>query len=183
MVFKRRGTHYSLLAKSLHWLTAVLVIGLFALGLWMDGLSYSHPWYHKAPSLHMSFGIVLFLIVMIRIGYRAFTHYPEPLQSHKTWERVSAAWAHGVLYLCLLGMIVSGYLIATAEGDGIMVFDIFELPALFENIESLEDIVAEIHELLAFFIIGVATIHGAAALKHHFLDKDSTLKRMLPGSK
>ena len=90
-----------------------------------------------------------------------------------------APWAHGLLYVLLILVMISGYLISTAEGRPIEVFDWFAVPATLSGIEHQEDIAGEIHELLAFALIGLSLFHAGAAFKHHFHDRDATLRRML----
>jgi cytochrome b561 len=86
---------------------------------------------------------------------------------------------HKALYALLFTVMISGYLISTADGRAISVFNIFELPALPWSIENQEDIAGDIHFWLACFLVGFASLHALAALKHHFIEKDHTLKRML----
>ena len=76
-------------------------------------------------------------------------------------------------------IIISGYFISTADGRGIEVFSLFEIPGFGSFIENQEDIAGEIHKWLAYTLIGLSLLHGFAALKHHFVDKDDTLNRMI----
>ena len=86
---------------------------------------------------------------------------------------------HGLLYLMLIVLFISGYLISTADGHSIDVFNWFSVPGFGSFVENQEDIAGEIHEIIAFGIIGLAVLHALAALKHHFLDRDNTLSRMI----
>lgn len=179
MQLKNTSSSYGMLAILLHWLTALGVIFLFCLGLWMDGLDYYHEYYRIAPHIHKSVGVLLICLVLFRFVWRQFNTQPKPLVTHKSWEVILARLVHYIFYLMLLCMLVSGYLITTAEGKGLDVFTWFTLPATVTGIANLEDIAGEIHELLAFTLIGLVSLHSLAALKHHFIDKDSTLKRMI----
>lgn len=159
------------------------VIGLFALGLWMDSLDYYDKFYREAPHIHKSVGVLLIVLVAFRFIWRQISVQPQPLSTHKRWEVVLAKIVHYVFYFILLCMLISGYLITTAEGDSLEVFNWFSLPSVIDTIPNLEDYAGEIHETLAFTLIGLVIVHALAALKHHFLDKDSTLKRMIfPGT-
>ena len=89
-----------------------------------------------------------------------------------------AKLAHGVLYILLISMFFSGYLIATAKGQPMSFFGL-PIPAVITGIDNLEDIAADFHEKIAFAIVIIAIIHGLGSVKHHFIDKDTTLKRML----
>ena len=174
---------YGLAARVFHWITALVVIGLFTLGLWMVDLTYYSEWYKTAPDIHRSIGLLLAILVLTRIIWRFMNLQPEPLSTHKAWEIKSAHLAHWLLYVALFAMFITGYLISTAKGKPVEVFNWFSIPALVTGeqlgIENLEDKVGEVHELIAYFLIGTASIHALAALKHHFVDKDSTLLRML----
>jgi len=172
------ATRYNLLTIFLHWITALAVVGLFALGLWMDGLGYYDAWYQKAPHIHRSIGLLLAGLIILRLIWRQVTTLPAPLDNHKPWERLSAKATHWLLYGLLLLIFVSGYLISTAKGKPIEVFNWFSVPSLISGVDNLEDLSGEIHELAAFSVIGLTLLHAAAALKHHFIDRDRTLLRM-----
>jgi cytochrome b561 len=164
---------------TLHWLSALLVFGLYVLGWWMVDLDYYSSWYRNAPFWHKSFGLLLLLLVLVRLGSRLFCRAPQALSSHRRWERLSALVAHALLYLLLLVVAVSGYLISSADGRGISVFGLVTVPALVQDIDNLEDVAGEIHELSTDALVILALLHALAGLKHHFVDRDATLTRML----
>lgn len=174
---------YGLMAIICHWLTAVAVVGLFILGLWMTDLNYYSPWYQKGPDIHRSVGILLALLVIWRLVWRMLNRQPVHLPNHKKWERILARLTHLVLYVLLFAMFISGYLITTAEGQALSVFNWFQIPAATTGteigVDNLEDVAGDVHEVLAFTLIALASIHALAAIKHHVIDKDSTLLRML----
>lgn len=176
-MLKNTQQGYGVVSIGLHWLTAAAVFTLFPLGLWMVGLDYYDAWYHKAPDLHKSIGILLFMVIALRLCWRWLNPRPEPIGN--ALEKRLAGLAHRVLYLLMLMLIASGYLISTAEGAPIDVFGWFKVPAILHGLEGQADIAGEIHELLAFTLIGLVAIHAAAALKHHYIDRDRTLSRML----
>jgi cytochrome b561 len=168
---------YGLVSISLHWLAAILVTGLFILGLWMVELTYYHHWYQRAPDIHKSIGVLLFAVMLVRLFWRYGNPVPEATGS--SLERTVAPRAHQLLYVILFAQMLSGYLISTADGRGIEVFGLFTLPATLHGLDKQEDIAGDIHELLAFTLIILALLHALAALKHHFFDHDQTLLRML----
>lgn len=178
-MLRNSTTNYGLVAIALHWLVAAAVIGLFGLGLWMTGLDYYDTWYKLGPELHKGIGILLFGAVALRLVWRLLDPPPQPERTHAPWERRLAGIAHFLLYALLFAVMVAGYLISTADGRPISVFGLFEVPATLSGLPEQEDIAGEIHEWLAFALIGVAALHALAALKHHFIDRDRTLKRML----
>jgi cytochrome b561 len=179
MQLKNSTTRHGLIAIALHWLVALTVFSLFGLGLWMTGLDYYHSWYKQGPWLHKSIGILLFLVVMFRLCWRIFTPPPVALSSHKSWEIKLAHMAHLLIYVLLLTIMLSGYLISTADNRAIEVFGWFEIPASITSIPDQEDIAGWVHLILASLLIGLVSLHAAAALKHHFVDRDRTLMRML----
>ena len=163
----------------LHWLVALAVFGLFALGLWMTGLDYYHPWYKQGPDIHRAVGILLLLVIGLRITWRTLNPAPAALPGHRRWELMLAGAAHALLLLLPLLLIVSGYLISTADGRSVSVFGWFEVPALLAGFDQQEEIMGNIHAFLAWCLVGVAALHALGALKHHFIDRDITLTRML----
>lgn len=162
---------------ALHWLTAAAVLFLFPLGLWMVELDYYDSWYHRAPELHKSLGILLAAVVGLRLVWRWSNPHPRPLGT--ALENRLATAAHWLLYLLLIALLASGYLISTAEGHPIEVFGWFSVPATLHGLPRQADVAGEIHEFLAFALIALVALHAGAALKHHFINRDRTLRRML----
>ncbi|PIE43912.1 MAG: cytochrome B [Gammaproteobacteria bacterium] len=179
MNLKNTRDCYGIVAILVHWLTALVVFGLFAMGLWMTDLSYYDPWYRTAPHYHKSVGILLALLFGFRIIWRLINIQPELPASVSIWEKHLATVVHVGIYGLFLLLATSGYLISTADGRSIEVFNWFEVPATITAIENQEDIAGDIHRYMAFALLGLTVLHALAALKHHFLDRDSTLKRMI----
>ena len=163
----------------LHWVTAVVVVGLFGLGLWMVDLGYYHAWYTQAPFIHKSIGLLLFAATLLRLVWRGINVTPNPLLNHTPFEIGAAKVAHLLLYLLLFSVMISGFLISTADGRAVEVFGWFEVPAVVSGLEGQADIAGKIHYVLAITLISLATLHALAAIKHHIIDKDRTLLRML----
>ncbi|TQV89254.1 cytochrome b [Aliikangiella coralliicola] len=178
-MLKNTPNSYGTLGKTFHWLSAVIVIGLFALGWWMVDLTYYSEWYQTAPFYHESFGILFAILLISRFIVILSQGKPEPIASQAMWEKRSATIAHNLLYLLMFILIITGFLISTADHRGINVFGLFEIPPLFDAFDNQEDIAGDIHEWSAYVLIAIAVIHTLGALKHHFIDKDETLKRML----
>jgi cytochrome b561 len=145
----------------------------------MVDLDYYDPWYKQGPDLHKSIGITLFLIMIIRVIWRMRQIQPKALNSHTAFEKKAGAIVHKFLYLVIFMIIISGYLISTADGRAIEVFQFIQLPSLGELFSNQEDIAGFVHPYLAYSLIIAAMLHAAAAIKHHFIDKDKTLMRML----
>ena len=163
----------------IHWLTAVGVAGMFMLGLWMVDLTYYHSWYHQAPQLHKSIGVLLFMLTCWRLVWMLSNIKPMALETHTRSEQKLARIAHSLLYILLLAVMFSGYLISTADGRPLEVFSWFSIPAILYGFPGQEDTAGTIHLFLAVLLVFMAVVHALAAIKHHVLDKDKTLKRML----
>lgn len=178
MQLRNTPARYGIISAGLHWLTAVVVYGMFALGLWMVTLGYYDAWYHKGTELHKGIGVLLMMGVVIRLIWRHLSP-PPPTQSHSHVARLAVAIGHSALYLLLFAIGISGYLISTADGKPISVFGWFELPATLVDAGTQADIAGKIHLWLAWTVVILSLLHGLMAIKHHFIDKDDTLRRML----
>ncbi len=162
-----------------HWLMAFLVIGLFAVGIYMVDLSYYDPLSRQLPDWHRSIGILLAILIVADFMFRLTQVSPGVLPTHSLVEFKLAKIVRWLLRLVLVVVIVSGYLISTAKGAAIPVFDWFSVPAMLSSIPGQEDLAGQVHWVLAYLLVFIALGHGCAALKHHFIDKDTTLKRMI----
>jgi cytochrome b561 len=178
MQWRNSTSHYGLVSILMHWLVALAVFGLFGLGYWMVGLDYYSGWYKTAPDLHKSIGLVLFAVMLLRVLWRWFSPPPASLPSHGRMTRLGSKLGHSFLYLGLFVLMISGYLISTADGRGIEVFGLFEVPASLTSIPDQEDVAGLVHEYLAWALVIFAGVHALAALKHHVIDRDRTLLRM-----
>lgn len=178
-MWRNTSQAYGVIAIALHWLVAIVVLGLFALGLWMVGLTYYDTWYRTAPSIHKGVGVLLFLVLSLRLLWRLVNPKPEPEPGLGPFERRASAVVHGLLYLLLFAVMASGYLISTADGRSIDVFGLFQVPATLIGLPNQADLAGDVHLALAITVIVLASIHALASLKHHFIDRDRTLLRML----
>lgn len=168
---------YQPIAKIIHWVSALNIFSLFALGYWMVDLSYYSEWYKTAPHWHKSIGITLFVLTLIRLLYKIVTQSP-PIEG-ASWEKIGAKIVHISLYLLLFCVFISGYMISTADGRGIEIFNWFTLPSLGSIIENQEVLAGEVHFYATYCLIILSLLHALAALKHHFINKDNTLKKMI----
>jgi cytochrome b561 len=116
--------------------------------------------------------------MIFRLCWRFISPPPKALATHKSWEKQLSAMMQLCLYLGITVLVLSGYLISTEDGRAIAVFTWFEVPSLGALFENQADIAGLVHEYVAYSLIFLATLHGLAAVKHHFIDKDHTLKRM-----
>ncbi|PMU07274.1 Cytochrome b561 [Pseudomonas frederiksbergensis] len=179
MQLRNSSSRYGWISIFMHWGVALAVFGLFALGLWMVGLDYYSTWRKDAPELHKSIGLVLLAVMVLRVLWRFISPPPPALASYSRMTRIGATFGHAFLYLSLFAVMIAGYLISTADGVGIPVFGLFEVPALVSGLPDQADTAGEIHLYLAWALVIFSGLHALAALKHHFIDRDATLTRML----
>jgi len=176
---KNTTERYGALSMLLHWGMAVLIIGLLTLGLYMASLPDGDPkweWYR----LHKSMGMLVFVLAVLRLLWiRTHTKPPLP-QSLRPWEQSAAHATHGLLYLAMFLLPVSGYLDSSAGGYHLAFFDLFEIPKVIPKNKDIEEISVLVHSSLAYGLIAVLAIHLGAVAKHHLILKDDTLRRMLP---
>jgi len=176
-MLKDTTTSFGWISIAIHWLMALSIFGLFGLGLYMVELTYYDAWYKGSLDLHKDIGMLLLLALLIRIGWRFANTDPAELPGPK-WEQLAGKLMHFGLYAVMLTLMLSGFLISTADGRAIAVFEWVNVPALPWNIDNQEDIAGEIHEVLAWILMAMTAIHALAAVKHQLINKDNGLKRM-----
>lgn len=175
---------YGLVSITFHWTLALAFVGLFGLGVWMVGLSYYDPWYNDSLALHKAFGIVVLALALAKFGWRLADPKPALATDLKPHERAGATVMHWLLNSLIVLVPATGYVISTSEGAGIDMFGLFELPAVLGTSEGLRDLAIDLHFYLAYGGIALAAGHAGMALKHHFIDRGPTLRRMLtPGAR
>jgi cytochrome b561 len=171
---------YTRTAMSLHWLIALMLFGMFGLGLYMTELPLS-PTKLKLYSYHKWAGVTLFLLVLLRLGWRV-THVPPALPlSTPAWQARAAAAGHHLLYVLMIAAPLSGWLMSSAKGFQTVWFGVLPLPDLLDKNEALGDALLLVHRFLNYFFMTVVIGHILAAIKHQFIDRDGLLSRMLPG--
>lgn len=172
-----KSDHYGWPSIGMHWFTVIMVCGLFGLGLYMVDLTYYDPLYRVLPEWHKLLGVLLALVTVFRVLWRFLAGAPGAVPGSRL-SQLTAKSVHMVLYLTLFALPLSGYLISTADGASLSPFDLFALPALVSLSSEQAELVGEAHELLAYFLVTLASLHGGAALFHHFVLKDDVLYRM-----
>ena len=193
------GTNrYTKTAVVLHWLIAIAIFGMFALGWYMSDLPKEAPkqmaydlfdwgiytWQlaeEASPrtfyfNLHKSIGITILALIIIRIMWRIFHKPPPLLSSYKAWERKLATGTHHLLYLLMVALPVSGLIMATYSKYGVKWFGLSFIKGLDNT--PMRKVFEEAHELIGVIILVMLILHIVGALKHKFIDKDDTLKRM-----
>ena len=171
--------HYSRTAKGLHWLIALLMPGLLGLGFYMKDLPLS-PQKLQLYAWHKWAGVTVFLLVILRLAWRV-THQPPPLPAGMPrWQQWAAHTTHLLLYVLMLAIPLSGWLMSSAKGFQTVWFGVLPLPDLLAKDKALGDLLQTVHMSLNLLLVALLVAHVGASLKHHFIIKDDVLLRMLP---
>ena len=178
MPMRSEPTRWSTIAKTFHWLMALLILGNGAFAFWMDGLK---PSLNKINmfALHKSIGLTVLALFVLRLAWKMFDRRP-PDEPAPRWQQFAAHAVHGFLYLLIVAIPLSGWAFNSAHGFPLQYFKQFNLPALVEKNEDLSNTLGTVHVYLFWFLLVVLLAHVGGALKHHFIDRDDTLRRMLP---
>ena len=171
--------HYGIVSSGFHWAIALAVVGLVGLGAWMVGLTYYDPWYYDSLALHKAIGIVVLALALAKFGWKLVDRNPGFGPEVKPHERAGATAMHWLLNALMVLLPVTGYLISTSESAGIDMFGLFDVAALVDVTAETRDLAIDIHFYVAYGGIALVGMHIIAALKHHFVDRGSTLRRML----
>ena len=175
---KNTESQYGWASISLHWISALTIIGMYPLGWYIDTLTYYDPAYRTVPDIHRSIGIILAMVIVGRLAWRWISPPPKSLPQPAALKAISHLVHLGLLALTV-AVLISGYMISTADGRAISVFGWFSVGAIDFGIDQQEDIAGAIHWYGATTLVCLAGLHAAAAIKHHLIDKDATFKRML----
>jgi cytochrome b561 len=161
----------------LHWGTALFIFAAFPLGIYMADLELS-PTKLQLFSYHKWLGVTVFFLVAVRLGWRAGHPAPAPIAGMPRWQEVSSVAIHHLLYLFMIVVPISGWLMSSAKGFQTVWFGILPLPDLLHKNKELGDLLEEVHGFLAFSMGLLIAVHFAAALKHQLIDKDGLMMRM-----
>lgn len=181
MRLRNSADKYGAISIFLHWLTALLVATAWILGVLGDELPRGAA-RQSGLFVHISAGLLIIALMLIRLTWRIFDR-PPPLEGTRLgpWAGRATQLAHVALYALLLAAPIAGVVVRFADGDAIPILGLFEIPSPWVKDHAFAETSEEVHELLAHALILVALAHSAAALVHHWVFRDGTLKRMLPG--
>lgn len=165
-----------------HWIVALSMIGMLVFGFYLGGMERGDA-KTALLALHKSVGSLLLFIVMLRLWWRLRQGALEPLGNHSRWMERAARASHHFLLFATIAMPVTGIIRSVGRGRSI---EIFGFPFIPQLLAERNDIISAIgslgHEIVAYAAAAVIAVHAAAALKHHFIDRDGTLRRMLGGT-
>ncbi|KRB88524.1 cytochrome b [Noviherbaspirillum sp. Root189] len=173
-------SRYTLPAIILHWLIALLIIAAFALGITMVDIPGITPTKLKYFSWHKWIGITVLGLACLRLLWRLGHKAPAYSSAMPGWQQSAAHSLHGLLYLLMFAIPVSGYFYSLAAGVPVVYLGVLPLPALIDPNPEWKAILKQVHYWLNMTLLVMFALHVVAALKHQFIDRDGVLKRMLP---
>ena len=178
MNWRNTPRSWGAISKFLHWLILLLVLGQWALAQYADG----QPLAAKGPplNLHKSIGMTILALAIVRLVWRLANPVPKLAGLARRWERALAWLSHALLYVLIFAMPVTGWLMSSARNFPVAWFGLFQFPDLVSPSRALYRQMHDIHETLFAMLVTVALVHAAGALKHHFVDRNEVLRRMLP---
>ena len=177
MRLKNSDTQFGSMAMGLHWLMALLIIGMLTLGLYMVTLPISLQKL-KLYGWHKEYGFIILALAFFRLSWRLIN--VNPRLTLPILEQIAARLVHWAFYGFLFAMPITGWLITSASGIHSSFFGLFTMPNLIGPNKELLEWFGWMHRWLAYGLIAAIVMHTLAALKHHFYDKDDILRRMLP---
>jgi cytochrome b561 len=172
---------YTGTAMALHWAAALLIVVAFVVGLWMVPLAIS-PLKFRAYAYHKWMGVTVFLIVLAQLAWRARHPAPPPVAMPE-WQRAMSDTVHVLLWILMIASPLSGYVYSSAAGVQTVWLGIVPLPDLVGKDRDLASVLKAVHVLSNYVLAALVILHAAAAVKHHVVDRDGLLGRMLPMSR
>ncbi|HEY0199219.1 MAG TPA: cytochrome b [Rhodanobacter sp.] len=174
----RNHTKWGAVAQFFHWVIALAILGNGLFGLLMD-LAHSPMQKINWLALHKSIGLTVLALFLLRLAWRMIDRRP-PEEPAPRWQQFTAHVVHGLLYVLIAAIPLSGWWFNSVSGKPLQWFKLFNLPALAQKNDDIRHFAHGVHEYLFWFLLLVLVAHVGAALKHHVFDKDNVLRRMLP---
>ncbi len=178
MSLRSNQHQWGTVARFFHWIIALAILCNGTFGLLMD-LAHSPIQKINWLALHKSIGLTVLALVLLRIAWRWYDRRP-PDEPAPRWQQRTAHAVHGVLYVLIVAIPISGWWFNSISGKPLQWFKLFNLPALATKNDELRHFAHGVHEYLFWFLAMVLVVHVGAALKHHVFDNDNVLRRMLP---
>jgi cytochrome b561 len=177
-------SRYSAMAIALHWLMAIVLFALLVQGLYMVSLPDVgfDTWKILLILYHKQLGMLALTLAVLRLAWRVGHALPALVETLPEWQKVIARFVHLCLYGLMFALPVTGWLMSSAAGFPVSFLGLFQLPDVVSPNEYLFRAYAQAHKWLSYGLIGLTLVHAGAALRHHFVIKDETLQKMLPGA-
>ena len=178
MSLRNTKQSYGSISKGFHWGVGLLVLIVLGIGLVMTLLMEPSPDMFALYKWHKQLGIVVLAFVVLRLLWRFTEVRPDSLQQG-VLDKI-ARFVHLLLYVCILALPLSGWAMSSAKGYDVNLFGVYTLPNFVSKNKELGDFLGDMHFYVGYTLLASFLLHFAGALKHAFIDKDDTLKRMLP---
>ena len=179
MNWRSTHAHWGVLAKAFHWLVALGIFALAAIGLYMVGMPLGLAKL-KMYLLHKALGVTVLALVLLRLLWRLFDRHPRYPPDMPRWQAGVAHASHALLYLLLLAVPISGWVYNSASGFPLPWFGLVDLPAIAPVSKPLAHLALTVHEIAFWTLAALVLLHVAAAIEHHVRQRDAVLARMLP---
>ncbi len=182
-MIKNTTDAYGVVNKTIHWVIAILVIGMVIFGLYLGYLPDNSPYKGMLINLHKSVGMTILILMLFRLYWRIIDRLPVLPITVPSWEKKAAHSVQACFYIVLLIMPISGWIMSSFGGHPVMFWGLFNARLPVSKNTVLAGNFFTVHSVVAWMIVGLLVLHIGAAFKHHFIEKNNVLRRMLPGYK
>lgn len=172
---------YGRVSRANHWIAAIAVIGLLASGMILGFDLLDREASRSLRGTHQGIGALFFAFALWRVAWQTIQGFPPANTPLPSWQERAARLTHYALLVLLLVMPASGLGRALFRGRDLDVLGLLTLPA-FGEVPAMARLAAQVHYIAAWMLLFLVSLHVAAALKHHFVDKDATVRRMISGA-
>lgn len=172
------ATHYTRTAIALHWIVALLIVGNFLFGLYVEGLPNSPAKLHDL-AYHKWAGMTVLFLSAFRLLWRLWHPAPALPDTMPDWQKKAAHVSHVLLYVLFFATPITGWLFSSATGLKVVYFGVLPIPDLIGRSKEAAHLLHGVHQWLAYSLAAVVALHAGAALRHHYVDRDDVLRRML----
>jgi cytochrome b561 len=183
MPLRNSAEAYGSLSKFLHWAIVLLIIPQYFLAEAAGELPEGDPQIAQLYGVHKSIGLLVLILAVVRVVWKLANRPNPALTDQVVWRRRTAAASHGLLYLLIFLQPLTGWAMSSAAGREVSLFGWVTFPPLVGENHQLHETLESVHEWLFYVLLGVAVVHILAAIYHHVVLKDDTLRRMLPFSR
>lgn len=174
-----RDEKYNLILRIIHWLVAAMIIGMLISGFYMKSLPTDNPIKFSIYSIHKAIGISVFILVILRVILRLSLYAPPLPQNFSQATVLITKTVHFVLYVLMVFIPLSGYMMSSASGRSIKYFFNFDVPLIIAENKMIAELSNQLHFTLACLLIGFIVLHLLGTIKHLIIDKQNILRRMV----